>query len=57
MQPGQVLVRQVIPGLAQPVLRAVTLQPGQVLPGQIPGQHLNIQNIAAMRPGMDCFMF
>lgn len=50
MQPGQVLVRQVIPGLAQPVLRAVTLQPGQVLPGQIPGQHLNIQNIAAMRP-------
>lgn len=31
VQPGQVLVRQIIPGMSQPVLRAVTLQPGQVI--------------------------
>lgn len=39
LQPGQVLVRQIIPGVPQPVFRAVTIQPGQVIQGQ-PGQHL-----------------
>ncbi|XP_065666822.1 uncharacterized protein LOC100207239 isoform X4 [Hydra vulgaris] len=45
LQPGQVLIRQMIPGVAQPVFRTVTLQPGQLLPGQISGQHLNIQSL------------
>lgn len=31
LQPGQVLVRQMIPGMPQPVFRAVTVQPGQVI--------------------------
>lgn len=38
-QPNQVLVRQIVPGLAQPVFRAVSLQPGQVLQQQ-PGPPL-----------------
>ena len=51
-----------IPGVAQPVFRAVTLQPGQLLPGQLSGQHLSIQNLpeqqaqalqAAIRHGKD----
>ena len=45
LQPGQVLVRQMIPGISQPVFRAITLQPGQLLPGQLPGQQLNLQTL------------
>ena len=58
LQPGQVLIRQVIPGVAQPVFRAVTLQPGQMLPGQIPGQAIGVPGLpgqalqAGVRPGM-----
>ena len=58
MQPGQVLVRQIIPGLAQPVYRAITLPPGgqvvQQLPaaGQTIPQTVNIQGLPGVRPGL-----
>ena len=45
LQPGQVLVRQVIPGISQPVFRAITLQPGQMLPGQVAGAQPMVQTL------------
>ena len=57
VQPGQVLVRQIIPGLAQSVYRVITLPPGgqvvQQLPaGQTIPQAVNIQGLPGVRPGL-----